>query len=120
MSFFKKSLGCLLALVMLISILPLSPVLAETGWTQLETKQGVTRIGLFSDSHVKNSDATGAMITALNAFSAVDPNYAGLAMVGDIILQEGMASDNYPVVSEPYDAVMGALNTYAKDKPYMW
>lgn len=117
MSIMKKMLTWLICASMLFSC-NLHIALAE-GW-EAATERGITRIGVFSDSHVKNSDAASKLIEALEAFNTVDSNYAGLAMVGDIILQKGMASDNYPVESEPYDAVMGALNTYAKDKPYMW
>lgn len=113
----KKLLACLLSLAMLVGVTP-SIALAD-GW-QAATETDVVRIGAFSDSHVANEGGAEWLTAALDAFKAVDENYAGLAMVGDIVMQQGQKSDNYTVKEEPYDVVNGILAEHAKDKPYMW
>lgn len=113
----KKLLACLLSLAMLVGVTP-SIVLAD-GW-QAATEANVVRIGAFSDSHVADANGAKWLTAALDAFKAVDENYAGLAMVGDIVIQQGQKSDNYTVKEEPYNVVNGVLAEHAKDKPYMW
>lgn len=113
----KKWLACLLSLAMLVGVTP-SIVLAD-GW-QAATEANVVRIGAFSDSHVADANGAKWLTAALDAFKAVDENYAGLAMVGDIVIQQGQKSDNYTVKEEPYNVVNGVLAEHAKDKPYMW
>jgi len=120
MKSFKKMIVWALALIMIISLCPVSGVWAESALSPLPETEGVTRVGIFADSHVGNEAGSKKMETTLQTFSTLAPDYAGLAMTGDIIVQYGTVADDYAVDSAPYDYVLSDLSTYASGKPYSW
>lgn len=120
MKSFKKMLVWALALSMIISLCPVSGAWAEETLSALPDTEGVTRVGIFADSHVGSENGSKNMESTLQTFSALDANYAGLAMTGDIIVQHGTVADDYKVDSAPYDYVLADLDTYANGKPYSW
>lgn len=120
MSSIKKIIVWALALCMLLSICPMGTVFAETALEPLPATEGVTRVGIFSDSHIGNENGSKNLEKALQTFSTIAPDYDGLAMAGDIIVQYGTVADDYKVDSAPYDLVLSDLNEYAKSKPYSW
>lgn len=120
MKMLKKMTVWLVALIMLISLCTVSGVYAETALAPLPKDDSVTRIGVFSDSHIGNENGSKKMEETLKTFSAIDPDYDGLVMTGDIALQYGTVADDYAVDSAPYDIILNDLNTLAANKPYSW
>ena len=117
---FRKILVLTLAMFMIVAMCPVSSAFGEVTLAPLTNSESVTRIGVLADAHVGNENGSKKMEETLKTFSALDADYEGLALAGDIALQYGTVDDDYKVESAPYDIIMSDLNTYASGKTFSW
>lgn len=144
----KKIMSAVLCATMIIPMISgkeAQKVQAQTAYTDVVSRADEPNIalsmGVMADSQYYGS--VEHINKALQVFNTIDPNYDGIAMVGDITYMQGFASDvvfasveeakaglysDTPVGSSTYavDAdgqygdLKGALNTYAVGKEYIY
>ena len=131
----KRVISSLLCTVLVATSLSGMAVVAEsseyTGWSSRANVDVTLRMGVIADSQFAVTDTgTDKLNEALKAFSQIDAEYDGLAMVGDIIYQPTSAKDKTAATKEeaktaylreePYNMLNTSLNTYAAGKEYFY
>lgn len=110
-------------MAVVITSLPWLEAMAETTYTEITSREDVDvalRMGVIADSQYTAGAGTTKLNVALQTFNTIDPNYDGLAMVGDIVYQ----SSSTEVKTDVYDLLDTSLSTYVKNgeeaKPYIF
>lgn len=88
----KRIISGLLCTAVVITSLPWMEAKAETTYTDVSNREDVEvalRMGVIADSQYTAGAGTTKLNAALQTFNTIDPNYDGLAMVGDIVYQSG-------------------------------